>query len=89
MTAALQLLRNAGFAVPDDVSLVGYDDVPATQYLEVPLTTVDQHEELIGRRAAECLLEGLESKAGVLRPREIVIVPQLVVRASTAAPKGQ
>lgn len=83
---AMQLLRTKGFSVPGDVSLVGYDDVLAARYLEVPLTTIDQHEELIGRKAAECLLEGLEYRNGLPRAREIVFVPQLVVRASTAPP---
>ena len=85
---AVQLLRGAGYDVPGDISLVGYDDVPAAKYIEVPLTTVGQHEELIGRRAADCLMEGLELPNRVLRPREVVIVPQLVVRASTAPPRS-
>ncbi len=83
---AMQLLRARGFSIPGDISLIGYDDVLAARYLEVPLTTIDQHEELIGRKAAECLLEGLEFRNGAPRPREIVFVPQLVVRASTAPP---
>ncbi len=84
---AMHLLRAADYSLPDDVSLVGYDDVAAARYLEVPLTTIDQHEEQIGRKAAEVLLAALESNGRPMRPREIVVVPQLVVRASTAPPR--
>jgi GntR family transcriptional regulator of arabinose operon len=82
----MQVLREGGFAVPTDVSLVGYDDVHAARYLEVPLTTINQHGEAIGRKAAETLLECIEARTPP-PPREIVVVPQLVVRASTAPPK--
>lgn len=88
MTAmqALQHLREAGYAVPGDVALMGYDDVPAARYLDTPLTTVNQHEDLIGRRAADSLLDAMHCRTGPMRSREIVIVPQLVVRASTTPP---
>ena len=80
---AMQALRLEGYRIPEDISLIGYDDVTASRYLEVPLTTVEQHEEQIGRKAAECILESIEGSSGPLRAREIVIVPHLVERAST------
>ncbi len=85
---AMQSLRSRGYKIPDDISLVGYDNVPAARFLDVPLTTIEQYEEQMGRKAAECLIEGIRTKGHRLRPREIVIVPNLVVRASTAVCKS-
>jgi len=85
---AMQVLRAHRIAIPDDISLMGYDDVLAARYLEVPLTTVEQHEEQIGRKAAECILQRLEAGTGNFRPREILIVPRVVERASTGRPKA-
>ena len=85
---AMKALRSQGYKVPEEISLVGYDNVPAARYLDVPLTTIEQYEEQMGRKAAECLIEGIRAKGHRLRPREIVIVPNLVVRASTAACKA-
>jgi len=84
---AMHLLRSHGFRIPEDISLVGYDNVAAARYLEVPLTTIEQYEEQIGRKAAENLLAGLNPANSSFRPREIVIVPRLIVRASTAPPR--
>lgn len=89
MTAiqVLHALRLAGIRVPADVSIVGYDNIEAAQYLDVPLTTVEQHEEEIGRKAAELLLELLPGRAEAPRPaREVVFIPRLIVRASTSVP---
>jgi len=84
----MKILRGHGLRIPEDVSLVGYDDVLAARYLDVPLTTVEQHEEEIGRRTAEALLALMDSKNVRKKPREIVIVPHLVIRASTAPPRS-
>jgi DNA-binding LacI/PurR family transcriptional regulator len=85
---AMQALRIQGYKIPEDISLVGYDNVEAARFLDVPLTTIEQYEEQMGRKGAECLIEGIRAKGHRLRPREIVIVPNLVVRASTAACKS-
>ena len=85
---AMQLLRAGGYRIPQDISLMGYDDVMAARYLEVPLTTVEQHEEQIGRKAAEFLLERLDGRPGSLRPREVLIMPRVVERDSTGAPRA-
>lgn len=83
----MQVLRNNDFRVPEDISVLGYDDIEAARYLEVSLTTIQQHEKEVGLKAAEILLESLREGEGVLpRPREIVYIPRLVVRASTAPP---
>jgi LacI family transcriptional regulator len=60
---ALRALREAGLRVPQDLALVGFDDIPAARLLSPPLTTVTQFEERLGRRLAELLLERLEGRA--------------------------
>jgi LacI family transcriptional regulator len=54
---AMSAIRTAGLRVPDDVAVVGFDDIPAAELVTPPLTTVTQFQEQLGRRAAELLLE--------------------------------
>ena len=69
--------------IPEDVALVGYDDIDFAASAVVPLTSVRQPTTLIGRTAIELLTEQLESpEAG---PRSVVFEPELVVRASTGS----
>jgi LacI family transcriptional regulator len=78
----LQALLQHGVRVPDDFSLVGYDDVPFSKQLSVPLTTVRRPHYEMGAMAAELLLAAI---SGELPPqRHVVFDPELVVRCSTA-----
>ncbi|MEU6488621.1 LacI family DNA-binding transcriptional regulator [Streptomyces sp. NPDC046887] len=77
---ALRALRAAGRRVPDDVAVIGFDDIPAARHTEPPLTTVRQPMRAMGERAARLLLQHL---AGTPAPTDPVILPtELVVRAS-------
>jgi DNA-binding LacI/PurR family transcriptional regulator len=78
----LRALHEAGRRVPDDVSVVGFDDIPEAAYLNPPLTTVPQDFAEVGRHSFALLRDQL---AGNPSAGARVIVPaQLVVRASTA-----
>ncbi|MFF8279821.1 LacI family DNA-binding transcriptional regulator [Streptomyces lateritius] len=80
---ALRALREAGRAVPDDVAVVGFDDIPMARHTEPPLTTVRQPMRRMGETAARMLLAGL---AGEAAPDEPVVLPtELVVRRSAPA----
>lgn len=73
-------------AVPDDVSIVGFDDVPEASVTWPPLTTIGQPFEDFAARALEMFTSGL---AGSTRsPRQVVLAPSLVVRDSTAPPQS-
>lgn len=69
--------------IPEDIALVGYDDIDFAASAVVPLTSVRQPTELIGRTAVELLVEQLENRGTA--PRSVVYKPELVVRASTAS----
>ncbi|SEE88212.1 transcriptional regulator, LacI family [Arthrobacter alpinus] len=67
--------------IPEDVALVGYDDIDFAVSAVVPLTSIRQPTALIGRTAIELLAEQLENPDA--KPRSVVFEPELVIRAST------
>lgn len=72
----MDALREAGFAVPDDVSVVGFDDLELSSFLNPPLTTVRAPTEQVGRTAAKSLFDLLAGRAvapTTFLPTEIVI----------------
>ena len=79
----LRVLRNLGITVPDDLSLIAFDDTPATQYTEPPLTAIRQNNYMIGNRIASVLIQQLQQEGQP--PCHELIQPSLVVRQSTAA----
>ncbi|WP_211249249.1 LacI family DNA-binding transcriptional regulator [Nocardioides aequoreus] len=78
----LHALHEAGRAVPDDLSVVGFDDLPESAYLLPALTTVRQDFAAVGRRAIELLQAALGP--GGPAPGGRLLRPELVRRASTA-----
>ncbi len=80
----MKRLNEIGCRVPQDISLVGFDNLSYTEHLPVPLTTVDQPKDLLGRRASELLFERMEQGSGLPARRE-VYQPRLVIRGSCAA----
>jgi LacI family transcriptional regulator len=83
---ALETVRDAGLRVPDDIALIGFDDVPVATAVEPALTTVRQPIEGLGTMAAELLLNWLENPPDGQTPGQRVILPaKLVVRDSCGA----
>ncbi|MDO7880962.1 LacI family DNA-binding transcriptional regulator [Salinibacterium soli] len=78
-------LHESGIRVPDDVSVIGFDDLPDARHFLPPLTTVRQDFRALGSLAVDALLAGLE---GGDVPSRSLIEPELVVRASTAPPRS-
>jgi LacI family transcriptional regulator len=78
---AISAFQEAGLRVPDDISVVGFDDVQSAAYINPPLTTVRQPLIEIGEIAARTLLERIEGRLKHIP--EISIEPELVVRRST------
>ncbi|WP_181765200.1 LacI family DNA-binding transcriptional regulator [Streptomyces albidus (ex Kaewkla and Franco 2022)] len=79
----LQALYGAGVAVPDEVALVGYDDIEFAAAAAVPLTSVRQPAFRMGRAAADLLIEETGEGAAGHEHQRIVLQPELVVRRST------
>jgi LacI family transcriptional regulator len=80
---ALRALRDAGFSVPDDVALVGFDDLPTAGLSDPPLTTIRQPIRRIGAQAVETLIDMLTN--GAQPPRRITLSTELVIRSSCAS----
>ena len=81
---ALDALDDAGRRVPDDISLVGYDNTFVAALRHVDLTTVDQGRDRIGRLAVEMLIERVEH--GRTEARHVVTPPELIVRGTSSPP---
>ena len=77
----LQGSLGLGMRVPDDLAVVGYDDIDFAAAAAVPLTSVRQPRHELGRRAAELLLD--ETRNPGHRHEQVVFTPELVARAST------
>jgi DNA-binding LacI/PurR family transcriptional regulator len=87
----IRVARQLGMAVPEDLSVVGFDDSPAAQHGQPALTTVRQDVAAKGRLASDALAVAIESaKSGVrARVRHRVLPTELVVRESTALATGR
>ena len=81
---AIHALREAGRRVPEDVSVVGFDDIQSAAFQNPALTTVRQPLREMGMIGAETLLRRITAPAKTPYPKEIVVEPELIVRASTA-----
>jgi len=79
---AIRALRDSGLCVPQDVSVVGFDDIQSAAYSTPSLTTVRQPLAEMGQRGAQVLLERIAHREAPY-PSEIVTAPELVVREST------
>ena len=82
---AMLALSESGFIVPDDVSIVGFDDLPHSAYTVPPLTTISQPIKRIGAMAASTVLA---MGAGLSQSVDQSVTASLVVRKSTGFPKN-
>jgi LacI family transcriptional regulator len=78
-------LERSGLRCPEDISIVGFNDMPFIDRLRPPLTSVRVPQREIGTVAADLLLQRLRD--GSQSAREILLEPTLVVRGSTAPPR--
>ena len=81
---AIRALRESGRRVPEDVSVIGFDDIQSAAYQNPALTTVRQPLREMGVIAAETLLSRINSPRRGQYPKEIMVKPELIVRGSTA-----
>jgi DNA-binding LacI/PurR family transcriptional regulator len=79
--AAISALQGAGLRVPEDVSVIGFDDIQLASYSNPTLTTVRQPLQKMGEIAARTLLDRIENRSEYIA--EIAVEPELIVRHST------
>jgi LacI family transcriptional regulator len=84
---AIQQVEERQVRIPDDLALVGFDDMPWAGFLRPPLTTVAQAAEELGKIAAQLLIERIKDPQRAIR--QVVLPTRLVVRASCGALRGR
>ncbi len=82
VAAAVSVLTNQGFKIPEDISLVGFDDLPLCEYVAPAITTVHQDRESIGKEAAG-ILSAIITGEVEYKPEVIRIPTSLVIRQTT------
>ena len=81
---AIQYIHNQGHNVPNDISVVGFDNLPITEVFHPPITTIDQHGQQLGSTAAELLIAHIDDP---LNSSHVVLPPTFIERASTKKPR--
>jgi DNA-binding LacI/PurR family transcriptional regulator len=76
---AIEMFDNFGLKVPEDISIVGFDDITIAQYMSPKLTTIRQDRYKIGESAATALINLINGQSF----DRIVVMPELVIREST------
>jgi LacI family transcriptional regulator len=77
---AIQALYESGLNVPQDVSIVSFNDISTSKYLIPPLSTVRVHTEFMGATAVGLLLERIKDEREI--PKKVVIPTELIIRES-------
>lgn len=80
---AMQTLTSNGWRVPEDVAICGFDNIPRSEVAVPALTTIDQSSQFKGQKAAELLLDRLQSNSESIDSRIITVPPHLIIRNST------
>ena len=73
-----------GIRIPEDLSVISFDDIPIADLKDIQLTTVSQHAEKMGSEAARLLLKQLKNPQA--QPERIILTPSVMVRKTTGAP---
>jgi DNA-binding LacI/PurR family transcriptional regulator len=80
---AMKAIHEAGLNVPNDIAIVGFDDIPVASYQTPSLSTVRQPVTKIARIAIQLLMDILEKKCALMDSKRTVLEPELVVRQSS------
>ncbi|WP_411699774.1 LacI family DNA-binding transcriptional regulator [Conyzicola sp.] len=85
---AMRVMQEAGLRIPDDVAVIGYDDIDETRYTLPTLSTIDPGKEEIAEVAVRYLLERIGNPGAVIEPREHLAAYRVVVRESSTLPQN-
>jgi LacI family transcriptional regulator len=84
---AIRAIREAGLNIPDDVAIVGFDDLPMPAHLGIGLTTIRQPVVTFGEKAVEILIDLIEN--GIHPPQQVIMSTELIVRESCGASRRE
>lgn len=84
---AMQVLKEKGIKIPEEVALVGFSNEPFTSFTEPALTIVDQHSMRMGNAAAEIFLQEISDESKKFIPQKVVLKPELIIRQSSMRQK--
>lgn len=82
---ALRAIREHGLSVPEDISIVGFNNLDVSEYTEPPLTTVSQPGFEMGKMATEIILHCIDNDREMKMRQNVVLSPELIIRESTRA----
>jgi DNA-binding LacI/PurR family transcriptional regulator len=85
----MQAAYQAGISIPDQISIVGFDNIDITPYTIPPLTTISQSGIQMGQNAANLMLDMIEQNRDSSEVDDVIMEPTLIVRQSTSVPPGQ
>lgn len=83
---AIQELKRNHIKVPEEVCVVGFSNEPFTKYMELPISSVDQTPQTMGKIAAEVFLEQVNGVKNLSIEKRVVLTPELCLRASSSRP---
>lgn len=80
---AMHAFKKAGIAVPEQIAVVGFANEPFCEFVDPPLSSVDQQERLVGKQVATLLIDEMETEVSCRKPHHISLHAKLVLRASS------
>lgn len=80
---AIQELRKMGVRIPEDFCITGFSNEPFTKYMEMPISSIDQTPQRMGKIAAQVFLEQVKDTQQLTIEKKVVLAPELVVRNSS------
>ena len=86
---AMKFLMEHRIKIPEQVAVIGFSNALFSQWITPPLSTVDQHSELMGNHAANLLLEEIEQTGANCVSRNVVLNPELIIRGSSLRNSSQ
>lgn len=80
---AIQVIREHGLKIPEDISIVGFSNEPFTRFMELSISTVDQSPIEMGKITAQVFLEEVSNGDKIKSEKQVVLTPELIIRKSS------
>jgi len=80
----IRAIFEKGLNIPQDLELVGHNDIEKAKYFNPPLTTVKERMLEVGEKATNLLIQKIESKQKWNKPHKIILQPELIIRKTTS-----